>query len=88
VLGLLLASKAASPLFPASGGAIINISSKVSTLSPPGALAYVSSKSAVDGIEYAWQWPKQSWQMMVHDAADVSHGLLPTIWVIGFFKRS
>lgn len=50
VLGLILASKSASPLFPESGGAIVNISSVVSTLSPPGALAYVSSKSAVDGI--------------------------------------
>ena len=53
VLGLILASKAASPLFPESGGAIVNISSVVSTLSPPGALAYVSSKSAVDGITRA-----------------------------------
>ena len=53
VLGLILASKAASPLFPESGGAIVNISSIVSTLSPPGALAYVSSKSAVDGITRA-----------------------------------
>jgi 3-oxoacyl-[acyl-carrier protein] reductase len=50
VLGVILASKAASPLFPESGGAIINISSIVSTLSPPGALVYVSTKSAVDGI--------------------------------------
>ncbi|MFL6710506.1 MAG: SDR family NAD(P)-dependent oxidoreductase [Massilia sp.] len=50
VLGLILASKAAAPLFPDSGGAIVNISSIVSTLSPPGALAYVSSKSAVDGV--------------------------------------
>lgn len=53
VLGLILASKAASPLFPESGGAIVNISSIVSTLSPPGALAYVSSKSAVDGVTRA-----------------------------------
>lgn len=50
VLGLLLVSKAASPLFPASGGAIVNISSVVSTMSPPMALVYASSKSAVDGI--------------------------------------
>jgi 3-oxoacyl-[acyl-carrier protein] reductase len=53
VLGVILTSKAALPLFPRSGGAIINISSVVSTLSPPGALAYVSSKSAVDGITRA-----------------------------------
>lgn len=50
VLGVILASKAATPLFPETGGAIINISSVVSTLSPPGALVYVSTKSAVDGV--------------------------------------
>ena len=53
VLGVIMASKAASALFPQSGGSIINISSVVSTLSPPGALAYVSSKSAVDGLTRA-----------------------------------
>jgi 3-oxoacyl-[acyl-carrier protein] reductase len=53
VLGVILASKAASPLFPEVGGAIINISSVVSTVSPPGALVYVSTKSAVDGITRA-----------------------------------
>lgn len=50
VLGVMLTSKAALPLFPDSGGAIINISSVVSTLSPPGGMVYVSTKSAVDGI--------------------------------------
>jgi 3-oxoacyl-[acyl-carrier protein] reductase len=50
VLGLLLASKAASPLFPASGGAIVNISSVVSVLTPPMASIYASSKAAVDAI--------------------------------------
>ncbi|WP_295998800.1 SDR family NAD(P)-dependent oxidoreductase [Rugamonas sp.] len=50
VLGLLLVSKAASPLFPASGGAIVNLSSVVSTMAPPTALIYASSKAAVDAI--------------------------------------
>jgi 3-oxoacyl-[acyl-carrier protein] reductase len=50
VLGILLTSKAALYLFPHSGGAIVNISSVVSTLSPPGAMVYASTKSAVDGI--------------------------------------
>jgi 3-oxoacyl-[acyl-carrier protein] reductase len=53
VLGVILASKAASSLFPQTGGAIINISSIVSTLSPPSAMIYVTTKSAVDGITRA-----------------------------------
>jgi NAD(P)-dependent dehydrogenase (short-subunit alcohol dehydrogenase family) len=47
---LLLASKAASPLFPASGGAIVNISSVVSALTPATASIYASSKAAVVAI--------------------------------------
>ena len=50
VLGLLLASKAALPLFPVSGGSIVNISSVVSALAPPTAAVYASSKAAVDAI--------------------------------------
>jgi 3-oxoacyl-[acyl-carrier protein] reductase len=50
VLGLLLATKAAVPLFPASGGSIVNISSVVSTLAPPAAAVYVGTKGAVDSI--------------------------------------
>ncbi|MDX8470287.1 glucose 1-dehydrogenase [Mesorhizobium sp. VK23B] len=50
VLGLLLATKAALPLFPASGGVIINIGSVVSTLAPPNGSVYVGTKGAVDSI--------------------------------------
>ena len=50
VLGLLLTTKAALPLFPATGGSIINISSVASTLAPPGASVYAASKGAVDTI--------------------------------------
>ncbi len=50
VLGLLLASKSALPLFPESGGSIVNISSVVSALAPPTAAVYASSKAAVDAI--------------------------------------
>jgi 3-oxoacyl-[acyl-carrier protein] reductase len=75
VLGLILASKAASPLFPASGGAIINISSVVSTLSPSGALAYVSSKSAVDGITRAMAKEFAGRQIRVNG---ISPGLIVT----------
>jgi 3-oxoacyl-[acyl-carrier protein] reductase len=50
VLGLLLASQEAVKLFPATGGSIINISSIVATLTPPGAAVYSSTKAAVDAI--------------------------------------
>jgi 3-oxoacyl-[acyl-carrier protein] reductase len=50
VLGLLLVTKASLPLFPATGGSIVNISSVVSTLAPPAAAIYVGTKGAVDSI--------------------------------------
>jgi 3-oxoacyl-[acyl-carrier protein] reductase len=50
VLGVFLATKAALPLFPAEGGSVINISSVVSTLAPPGASVYSSTKAALDTI--------------------------------------
>ncbi len=50
VLGVFLATKAALPLFPAEGGSIVNISSVVSTLAPPGASIYASTKGALDTI--------------------------------------
>ena len=53
VLGLLLATKAALPLFPPDGGSVINISSVVSTLAPPAASVYASTKGAVDTITKA-----------------------------------
>lgn len=50
VLGLLLTTKGAVPLFPSEGGSVINISSVVSTLAPPAASVYSSTKGAVDTI--------------------------------------
>lgn len=50
VLGLLLTTKAAVELFPATGGSIVNISSVVSTLAPPTASLYGGTKGAVDTI--------------------------------------
>lgn len=50
VLGLLLATKAAVPLFPATGGSVVNISSVVSTMAPAAAAIYVGTKGAVDSI--------------------------------------
>ncbi len=50
VYGLLLASRAALPLFPESGGSIVNVSSIVSTAAPPGSVLYTATKGAVDAI--------------------------------------
>ena len=50
VLGLLLTTKAALPLFPPEGGSVVNISSVASTLAPPAASVYSSTKGAVDTI--------------------------------------
>lgn len=49
VLGLLLATKAASPHL-GEGSSVINISSVVSTLHPPGSAVYTGTKGAVDSI--------------------------------------
>lgn len=48
VLGLIFASKAAAKHFGPEGGSIINISSVVSTLGPPGTVVYSATKGAVD----------------------------------------
>ncbi len=50
VLGLLLATRAAAPLFPEAGGSVVNVSSIVSTFAPPAAAIYVGTKGAVDAI--------------------------------------
>jgi 3-oxoacyl-[acyl-carrier protein] reductase len=50
VMGLLLASKAALPLFPVSGGNIINIGSVVSEITPPMSVIYTGTKGAVDAM--------------------------------------
>lgn len=50
VTGLLLASKAALPLFPAEGGSIINIGSVVSDQTPAGMVIYNGTKGALDAI--------------------------------------
>jgi 3-oxoacyl-[acyl-carrier protein] reductase len=49
VLGLLLATKAASPHL-REGASVINISSVVTSLNPPGSAVYTATKGAVDSI--------------------------------------
>ena len=50
VLGLLLTTKEASKYFNGEGGSVINISSAVTTLYPPGSSTYTATKAAVDAI--------------------------------------
>lgn len=50
VLGLLLTIKEATKYFNGDGGSIINISSAVTTIYPPGGAAYTGTKAAVDAI--------------------------------------
>lgn len=50
VFGLLLATKAALPLFPETGGNVVNISSIASSLALPATSVYAGTKGAVDTI--------------------------------------
>ncbi|MGJ4962184.1 SDR family NAD(P)-dependent oxidoreductase [Bradyrhizobium oligotrophicum] len=50
VLGLLLVSQEATRHFNPAGGSIVNISSGVSTLTPPNTAVYTATKAAVDAI--------------------------------------
>jgi 3-oxoacyl-[acyl-carrier protein] reductase len=50
VLGLLLVSQQAARQFNAAGGSIVNISSGISTLTPPNSAVYTATKAAVDAI--------------------------------------
>jgi len=50
VLGLILSSKEAAKLFGSAGGSIINISSAVSSLTPPNTVVYTATKGAVDAV--------------------------------------
>ena len=50
VLGLLLTTKAALPLFPPEGGSIINIGSRVNSVAPAKSVISSASKAAVDAI--------------------------------------
>jgi 3-oxoacyl-[acyl-carrier protein] reductase len=50
VLGLLLTTQQAVLAFSDKGGSIVNISSGVSTITPPNSAVYTATKSAVDAI--------------------------------------
>src|SRR5204862_6469587 len=53
VLGLLLATQEAIKQFDSGGGSIINISSAVTSLTPPNTSVYTATKGAVDAITRA-----------------------------------
>src|ERR1700730_13501418 len=50
VLGLLLATQEAVKQFEPTGGNIINVSSTVTSMTPPGSSVYTATKGAVDAI--------------------------------------
>lgn len=50
VLGLLLTTREAVRAFSDKGGSIVNISSGVSTITPPNSAVYTATKAAVDAI--------------------------------------
>lgn len=50
VLGLLLTSQEAAKHFGSDGGSIVNISSVVSSLTPPNSSVYTGTKGAVDAV--------------------------------------
>jgi 3-oxoacyl-[acyl-carrier protein] reductase len=50
VLGLLLTTQEAARVFNSKGGSIINISSGISTITPPNSAIYTGTKAAVDAI--------------------------------------
>jgi 3-oxoacyl-[acyl-carrier protein] reductase len=52
VLGLLLATKEAAKHFGAEGGAVINIGSTASQVTPPTSAVYTATKGAVDAVTH------------------------------------
>jgi 3-oxoacyl-[acyl-carrier protein] reductase len=50
VLGLILTTQEAVKYFGADGGSVVNLSSVVSTLTPPGGSVYSATKAAVDAV--------------------------------------
>ncbi|HEY2031627.1 MAG TPA: glucose 1-dehydrogenase [Myxococcales bacterium] len=50
VLGTILVTQAALPLFPKEGGSVINLGSVVSQSGPPGSVVYSATKGAVDTV--------------------------------------
>jgi len=86
VLGLILTTQEALAYFGPDGGSIINISSVVSTLSPPGGAVYNATKSAVDGITRTFAKELGAKKIRVNS---VNPGLVETegLHATGFIKK-
>jgi 3-oxoacyl-[acyl-carrier protein] reductase len=50
VLGLILATQEAAKHFGAKGGTVINVSSTVTSITPPNSVVYTATKGAVDAV--------------------------------------
>lgn len=75
VLGLLLASQEAAIRFGPEGGVIVNISSVVAQLTPPGIAVYSATKGAVDSVTRAFSRELASRKIRVNS---VNPGLVAT----------
>ena len=86
VLGLILATQAVVKRMPAEGGVIVNTSSVVSTLSPPGTAVYNATKSAVDNLTRTFAKELADRKIRVNS---VNPGLISTegTHAIGFVKE-
>ncbi|MDX1928241.1 MAG: glucose 1-dehydrogenase [Pirellulaceae bacterium] len=85
VLGLILATQAVVKRMPLEGGVIVNTSSVVSTLSPPGTAVYNATKSAVDNLTRTFAKELSSRKIRVNS---VNPGLIATegTHAIGFVQ--
>jgi len=72
VLGVLLTTREAVRAFGDKGGSIVNISSGVSTITPPNSAVYTATKSAVDAITavLSKNWPRARYASMPSSGHD------------------
>jgi 3-oxoacyl-[acyl-carrier protein] reductase len=85
VLGLILTTQEALKYFPDEGGSIINISSIVASISPPGTAVYNATKGAVDAITRTFSRELATRNIRVNS---VNPGLIATegTHAVGFVK--
>jgi 3-oxoacyl-[acyl-carrier protein] reductase len=79
VLGLLLTTQEAVRAFNDKGGSIVNISSGVSTITPPNSAVYTATKSAVDAITMVLSKELAAKNIRVNA---VNPGMIPTEGVV------
>lgn len=79
VLGLLLVSQEAARHFAPTGGSIVNISSGVSTMTPPNTAVYTATKASVDAITMVMAKELAARKIRVNA---VNPGMIPTEGVV------